>query len=182
MKLFSQPADSGMAENTAEVTPGYEQQLTREIPQLRRFIRSQVNNPHDAEDLLQDTLVRSLQSPSRQQVQSPLAYGLQVARSVIFDFWRKDKRQPEAMAELPEAATMALDDEHMARQKLDCVSQVLQQMPALRRQVFLMRRLEGKSREAIAAELGLADESVKKHITRAMVDLARAVERHERGL
>ena len=45
--------------------------------------------------------------------------------------------------------------------------------------VFRRRRLEGQSREEIAQALGLQPEAVKKHISRAMAQLARALDEAE---
>jgi RNA polymerase sigma-70 factor (ECF subfamily) len=68
-----------------------------------------------------------------------------------------------------------MEDEHIDRQKLELLSKVVAAMPELRRQVFILRRVEGLSRDQIACQLGLADEAVKKHITRAMMDIAKAM-------
>ena len=183
MKMIRQSCDRQL--DDPALTPDgpdshYEQQLTSEIPRIRGYIRSQISNPSDVEDLLQDTVVRSLQTTARERVSNPLAYGLQVARSVVLDHWRRSKRQPDYVAELPEQESAPLDQQHMERRKLEALSATLTAMPPLRRQVFLMRRMDGLSRDAIAAQLGLSEASVKKHITRAMLDIARTVEKHER--
>ncbi|MFK4752676.1 RNA polymerase sigma factor [Oceanobacter antarcticus] len=184
MKLTSQAFTARLAcdKNPASSLPGdddkgapYEQQLTQDIPRLRRYIASQVNNPQEVDDLLQDTLLRSLRPTNHERISSPVAYALRVARSVVVDYWRAGKRQPELLESLPEAVGICMEDEHIDRQKLELLSKVVAAMPELRRQVFILRRVEGLSRDQIACQLGLADEAVKKHITRAMMDIAKAM-------
>lgn len=68
------------------------------------------------------------------------------------------------------------------RQRLALFSATLEAMPPLRREVFRRRRLEGQSREEIAEALGLQPEAVKKHISRAMAQLARALDEAEDDL
>ena len=57
------------------------------------------------------------------------------------------------------------------QQKLDEVERILSAMAPLRRQVFLLRRIDGLSRDEIAEKLDISLEAVKKHLTRAMVEL-----------
>lgn len=49
------------------------------------------------------------------------------------------------------------------------------QMSPLRRDVFIRRRLHGESRQLIAKNLGVSEEAVKKHISRAMDMLKNAI-------
>ncbi|MFP5304155.1 sigma-70 family RNA polymerase sigma factor, partial [Cobetia sp. SIMBA_158] len=59
------------------------------------------------------------------------------------------------------------------------VKQALDELPPLRRKVFELRRLEGLSREEICLKLDMSQESVKKHITRAMTQITLHIEKHQ---
>mgnify|MGYP006168079189 FL=1 len=49
-------------------------------------------------------------------------------------------------------------------------------MPALRRQVFVLYRVEGKSRSHIATLLQISEEAVSKHVSRALADIQRQID------
>ena len=52
--------------------------------------------------------------------------------------------------------------------------------PPLRREVFLRRRLDEQDAATVAEALGIGRSAVEKHVTRAVADLRRALEK--RGL
>jgi RNA polymerase sigma-70 factor (ECF subfamily) len=49
-------------------------------------------------------------------------------------------------------------------------------MPPLRRQVFVLLRMEGKSRSDIAALLQISEDAVSKHVSRALADIQRLID------
>lgn len=152
-------------------------QLTEHLPNIRNYIASRVHNHQDVDDLLHDTLVRSLTATASKPVDNLLAYSLTVARTVVFDYWNRNRRQPEGSEALPDMPSVPLDEVQIQVQKLERLQQILQDMPPLMRQVFMLRRLHGQSREEIAQTLDMNPEAVKKHITRATLRIAEAMEK-----
>ncbi len=166
------------ADSVAEAGPSYACQISRHVPNIRSYIASRVRNRHDAEDLLQDTLLKSLRVSAVTPIENPLAYSLTVARTLVVDYWRRNQRSEiTGLEQPPEGETPTLDEVHIQQQKAEYLQQILQQLPPLRRQVFMMRRVQGMSREEIAAQLDMNTEAVKKHISRAMLTIARAMEK-----
>lgn len=158
----------------------FARQLVSHLPNLRKYIASRVSDRHDAEDLLQDTLLRSLRVDGQARILNPLAYSIRVARTVLSDYWRS-RPQPQSTdangaGVVADPLSESLDEAHIMAQKVEYLQTVLQQLPPMRREVFVMRRVQGKSREEIADALGISTEAVKKHITRAMVSIAAAME------
>lgn len=152
-------------------------QLVSHLPNLRKYIASRVSDRHDVDDLLQDTLLRSLRVDGQARILNPLAYSIRVARTVLSDYWRSRPQSLSADAEATaDPLSESLDEAHIMAQKVEYLQTVLQQLPPMRREVFVMRRVQGKSREEIADALGISTEAVKKHITRAMVSIAAAME------
>ncbi len=54
------------------------------------------------------------------------------------------------------------------RQRLDLLTLALNELPPLRRESFLLRKLEGLSHNEIAAHLNISRSLVEKHIVNAM--------------
>lgn len=162
----------------SEPAPGDSHPLTEHLPNLRNYIASRVRNRQDVDDLLQDTLLRSLAATAARPVDNPLAYSLTVARSVVFDYWNRNRLPAVNLDEVPEESTGPLDEVQIRNQKIELLQRIIEQLPPLRRQVFILRKLHGHSREAIARELNLNPEAVKKHITRATLSIAAEMEKH----
>lgn len=200
--ILTSQALAGCLAGTEQTTPGYshaitavaeldavpgdfDQALASCIPQLRGFIAKQVRSHQEIDDILQDTLLRSMQTGDKACIRNPLAYAIQVARSVVQDHWRRLLRQPlisendnTVVDAESKVASPTLDEQQMYRQQLELLLKILGDMPELRRKVFLLRRLEGLSREEIAIRLDMNDEAVKKHISRAMVTIATTMANH----
>lgn len=149
---------------------------------VRRFVAGKIRQKDDIDDVVQEALTRTAQYTDFRNIDSPTGYVIQVAKSVLVEHYRfhsktehtEDGRDLLDQLVSPEDLERQLIDE----QKLDVIQTTLRQMPELRRQVFIRRKLDGLSREQIAEELNLSVEAVKKHINRATVSLTLALQKH----
>lgn len=72
-------------------------------PQLKRFIQSKIDNPHDVEDVLQDTLYAFLDALRDFRGNCQLRTFLQsICRHKIIDFYRKKKMKQLVFSQIPE--------------------------------------------------------------------------------
>lgn len=80
-----------------------------------------------------------------------------------------------------ELACQSANPEDMAilQQTIEQFEQTLAKMPELRRQVFVLYRVEGKSRTCIAALLKISEDAVSKHVSRALADIQRVLDQHK---
>jgi RNA polymerase sigma factor (sigma-70 family) len=144
---------------------------------LRAFIRGLTNDNAVADDVLQETLLRTSKSAQYSELDNPLAYMITVAKSVLYDHQRKKlPASVDWQTEELEAANDSLENTYHNAQKLAFIETVLSDMSPLRREVFILRRVDGLSRDEIANTLNLSVEAVKKHLTRAMVELTLKLE------
>jgi RNA polymerase sigma factor (sigma-70 family) len=72
-----------------------------EYAKLYRFVKSRVANAHDAEDILQKTLVKLLLICDDIDARVPAGFFFTALRNAIIDYWRKRGHQPPPK-ELPE--------------------------------------------------------------------------------
>lgn len=142
---------------------------------LRSFFRRAVGEQADADDLFQKLLMKALKIECTAHIDNPLAYGYRMAHHLVVDHHREQKKSPESLEHEPESNDLSLESLLEHEQRLQVYQQVLAQMPALRRDVFIRRRLHGESRQQISQSLGLSEEAVKKHISRAMDMLKDAI-------
>ncbi|HEA16171.1 hypothetical protein LCGC14_2698180 [marine sediment metagenome] len=142
---------------------------------LKNFFRRAVGEQADADDLFQKLLLKALKTDSTAHIDNPLAYGYRMAHHLVVDHHREQNKLPESLEHEPLSAELSLENLLDHEQRLRLYQQVLTQMPALRRDVFIRRRLHGHSRRHISQSLGLSEEAVKKHISRAMDMLKDAI-------
>lgn len=146
--------------------------IVRERTRLGNFIRRRVRDPSDAEDILQDVFqefVQAYRLPA--PIEQASAWLFRVARNRIIDGLRKKKEQP--LAELPHGGATADEGDYRldlalpahdagpealyARSiLLQALQAALDELPANQREVFIAHELEGRSFKDMAAESGVA--------------------------
>lgn len=151
-----------------------------ESEQLRKFIGRRVANTADIQDIHQETLLRLLTRTKDQSVENPLPYAYRVAQNLILDRYRRARHLTTSLTDDISSDAPSADDGLFAKQRLKILKDILSKMPALRRKVFLRRRLYGESYSEIAEKMNLSIRTVEKHVSRALTDLARGMQREEK--
>ncbi|MDX3773370.1 sigma-70 family RNA polymerase sigma factor [Chromatiaceae bacterium AAb-1] len=147
------------------------QVLLDESPKLRAVIRGLVKQQHERADIFQETVAAVIERGQQETICNPLAYAITVARHFAYKMHCKIT---SSLDDEPEIADEQADPEqdYLAGENVARLQQALAMLPSLRREVFIRRRLHQQSREQIAKDLGISEEAVKKHITRALAQLA----------
>ena len=146
-------------------------QALKNADPLARYLQRNASSA-DAADIFQESVTRVLEQSRQRPILNPLAYAFPVARHMLM-------RLKPAQAEEPDLQPcQSANPEEMAsmQQTVDLLSQALAAMPTLRRQVFVLLRMEGKSRSDIAALLQISEDAVSKHISRALADIQRLLD------
>ncbi|MCT8003100.1 sigma-70 family RNA polymerase sigma factor [Sphingomonas sanguinis] len=138
---------------------------------LLTYVRRRIREPEQAEDVVQESIMRVIEQERKQVIEQPLAYAFRVADSVIYNRGRRGAAD-HAPVDPELACALPLADEVLDyRQRFERFRTALSRLPAQRRAVFVERHLEGKSRQQIADDMNISIEAVKKHLVRAMIDL-----------
>lgn len=143
---------------------------------LRGVIRRLVTHQDDRADVYQETLTALIERGQRDDICDPLAYAVTVARHLAYNRPNKITSCLDDEPEMLDEQTVEPEQHYLAQEQVARVQEALAMLPSLRREVFIRRRLHQQSREQIAKELGLTEEAVKKHVTRALAQLAMLLE------
>lgn len=175
MKTFKSPLPSNLNASSEQID------VKNIISHIRKFISRRTSNADDIDDLVQEALLRTLNRNNTSEIENLQAYINQVAKSVMYSDWQKNKSQQNNTDDIELFTDENSDPEaqSITEQKLDLVKNALQELPPLRRNVFKLRRIDGLSREEIARQLNMSQESVKKHITRAMIQITLHIEKNQ---
>jgi RNA polymerase sigma-70 factor (ECF subfamily) len=137
---------------------------------LQGWLVRRLGNAWDAADLAQDTFVRVLGRPVAGA--EPRALLTHIAKGLVVDRWRRqevERAYLESVAQLPEALVPSPEARVLILETLCRLEAMLQSLPALTRQAFLMSQLDGLTYGAIAEQLGVSLITVKRHMRTAFV-------------
>ena len=139
---------------------------------LFSYIARRHGDPSRAEDILQQTLLTMMEQSRKQAIDNPVAYAYRVADSLIYAQARKDRREEE-LGDEDYGCDLPLADEILEhKQRVVIFQDALQALSPLRRDIFIRRHMHDQSRQRIADDLEMSLEAVKKHLVRAMAELA----------
>ncbi len=133
---------------------------------LRAFIRRRVDNPDDAEDVLQDVFVRihrglaDLADSSRL-----LPWMYRIARNAIIDRSRR-RAEPSTLKHEPVSDDPS-DDTDSQREIGRCLTQMMSRLPQTDREALEQVELEDVSQRAFAQRTGLSNSGAKSRVQRA---------------
>lgn len=152
-----------MAQQDSVITETFNKEKAR----LRNFIRKSVPNAGDADDILQDVFYEFV---SAYRLPEPLeqvgAWLYRVARNRIIDRFRKQKQEVALEQHDDDDALwlesiLSIETETPAsiyerKMLVEYILAALNQLPSEQRDVFIAHELDGKSFKQIAAETGVA--------------------------
>jgi len=147
---------------------------------LLSYIFRRDRNRTRSEDILQEVMLRVLEQSRKQEIANPLAYAYRVADSVIYAQPGRTEREASEPLNDDLVCDYPLADEVLQhREKVRIFQNTLLTLTPLQREIFIRRHFDHKSRQEIADDLGLSVEAVKKHLVRAMAELAGAIETNQ---
>lgn len=158
--------------------PSWDELATR----LRPFIRRRVASDPDADDVLQDVLLRvhrGLPGLHDEDRFGPWIH--RIARTTIVDHVRARARHPlaapaaaDAVAEAPEA--LDEDDGVVAREVARYVAAIVAQLPSPYREAVTLTELEGRTQREAAQMLGISLSGMKSRVQRGRAKLRAMLE------
>ncbi|KAB7771072.1 RNA polymerase sigma factor [Xanthomonas maliensis] len=154
--------------------------LDQHRPALHRFLFRRTGDWALAEDLVQETFLRLVVYAREHAVIDIAALARSIALNLLHDHVRRRQRQrTEPISDDVPSPALSVEEAAIQRQRVEGFARALQGMPPLRRDVFVRSRLRGHSYAQIAAELGLSEAAVEKHVSRGLRWLQDAVARRD---
>jgi RNA polymerase sigma-70 factor (ECF subfamily) len=152
-------------------------QIEAEIPFLRRTVRRWHREAADADDLVQDTLLRALANAHLWEPGSNLrAWLATIMRNQFLANGSRARRSKQALEMLDTGETTSANVE--ARLTLRDVERALQRLPNKQRSAVFLAGVEGKSYGEAAVVMGMTADAVRCHLARARDRLRTSVYKH----
>ncbi len=143
-------------------------------PALARTAWLLCGDAHQADELVQQALVRTYLAWDRAREREPLAYARRVLANQRVSTWRRRRREVLlGPAGMPETPVPGAQDAHARRDQL---VRALALLTPRQRRVVVLRHLEGLSEKEVADDLGVSVGTVKSTASRALVTLRGALQ------
>lgn len=170
----------GAAMTASEVQAWFVREVLPLEAALMQFLRRSRRNASDADDLRHDVYVRVCEALLKEIPTSTKPFVFSIARNLVIDRARHDQIVPiEAVADLEDLSVATdvpgPDRSVAAREELRTLQSALDRLPPRCREAVVMRKIDGLSRKEIAARMGIAEITVRRHISDGMAVLADAV-------
>lgn len=129
---------------------------------LRAFLRSRITNPHDAEDVFQDVLLKSYQAlPELRSSASIKPWLFQIAQRAIVDYYRSSaQRHTIEVDEL----WYQQDEPQLQAELMHCLAPFIQRLPEEFVDMMNQVELQGKSQKLFAQEQGVTYSTLKSRV------------------
>ena len=140
---------------------------------LKRFLTRFCSRSEDVEDLAQEAFLLAFNAERGKEIRSPKAYLFRVARNVALrELTKKSNQLTDYLEEAVDEGILersdSLEEEVIALQKLQLYCDAIADMPEQCRRVFLLRKVHALSHKEIAAQLGISQSTVEKHISKGV--------------
>lgn len=136
----------------------------KHAPELRSWLRKNMNQPQDVDDMMQDLFMKALGQGSKFcSIANARAWLFEVARNTMADRLRVRRE----MVELPDDLASEVDDRQAVDQLSACLPRVLAELSRTDREAIDLCDLEGLSQAEYAAKVGLNLSAAKSRLQRA---------------
>lgn len=154
------------------------------VAQLRPFVRSRVRSPVDAEDVLQEILLRVHCGRDRLRDERCLGAWLhRIASRAVADYGRRQRATSSWTEEVERSdegafvrAPEAHEDELNRRLLTASVAHFIKELPAPYRQALTLVEIEGLNQRQAAERLGISVSGVKSRVQRGRLKVRARVE------
>jgi RNA polymerase sigma factor (sigma-70 family) len=158
--------------STGAASDAFGKGLLSSVPSLRAFALSLTHNPSQADDLVQDTLVKGWQHRGRFEPGTNLnAWLFTILRNVFYSNYRKKGREVED-SEGVHASKLASYPNQGQSLDVEDMREALKRLPPVQASALVQVAVEGMTYEQVAVREGVAVGTIKSRVSRAREKLA----------
>lgn len=131
------------------------------------YVCSKVESREDAEDLVQEVFLRLCGMKVRVCAETVRNLVFAIARNLVTDYLRRLYRKREAVAYVCESRPVSVHDVEsciVAEELQRLFRHKVSELPARRREVYVLNHFQGKCSAEIARQLNLSKRTVESHL------------------
>jgi len=147
--------------------------VRRITPRLQRYARRRLDDAHEAEELVQEALLRAYRHTDQLQTEDELAAWCTVVTGRLVIDRLRVRGRSTSVAEVPEGTRVSRDTAEVvvARDEARTALDALDAMPPRQAAVLWAREVEGLSYDEIGRRFAMTEPAVRSILTRARTSL-----------
>lgn len=145
---------------------------------IYRLVLRIVNNVHEAEDVVQEVLVKIWKKQDKiKEIENKEAYYMVIARNQALDSLRKKKLKTNDIDEYYHIKdnNATPDNQIESKDRMKQINNMINMLPEKQKIVLQLRDIEGYSYKEIAKIANLTENQVKVNLHRARLDLRKQI-------
>lgn len=151
--------------------------------QLKSYLRGAFPTVRDVDDVVQESYARIWKTRFVRPIHSAKAFLFEVARRLVIDSARRQRRSPIEVVPDPDSLDIVADGPGVAdaictREEIALLARAFDTLPTRCREIMVLRQIEGLSQKEIAARLGLSELTVQTQVVLGLRRLRAFFERH----
>jgi len=140
---------------------------------LKRYIARLLKKPEDIEDVAQEAFLKVLEAGSKGEIRYPKTYLYRTARNLALNtLTKKSPLLTDSIEDLLSQDVLTkskpLEDDIMIQERFEIFCRAMVNLPATTRQVLILRKYHGLTRNEVASKLNISVSSVEKHLAKAL--------------
>jgi RNA polymerase sigma factor (sigma-70 family) len=154
---------------------------------MRRYIARRFGaGPPEPEEVIQATFAKMASVENLARLRDPRGFLYTIACNFVIDNKRRSNFRDATLRAHSEAGQVNFPTESspeeilIGRERFDLFKAALGKMPATRRRIFIMVRVDGMAPSIIARQFGVSESAIHKHVSRALADCAAEFAKAER--
>lgn len=141
---------------------------------LCSWLSKKIQNQQSAEDLVQDTFISIIEKPQQiQDIQEHRAFLLTIAKRKLFNFWRRQDLENTYLQSLQDVGihqdSIPAEQLCLIQEALHYIDQLLEGLPILVQQTFLLKKMELLTHPEIAQIMNISLASVERYMKQATI-------------
>lgn len=155
--------------------------LVKFKPLLRRLL-ARIVKPQDIDDIVQETCIRVWAASEKTDIVNPKSFMLKTAQNLAYNSlataWHRRVELEEDVGEVAvEMLTPNLESEFESNAKFQDFCKAVGALPQQCQRTFVLSKVYGLSQQEIAAELGISESTVEKHVAKGYLQCRQAMQR-----
>lgn len=149
----------------------FKRALVDVLPSLRAFARSLCRNAAEADDLVQETMLKAWSARASYIEEANFkAWTFRILRNALYSNWRKSSRLTQLDDSVYEKTAKAIDNAETAIELAE-VSEAIRHLPLEQREALILIAAGGFNYEEVAAIAGVAVGTIKSRVSRGRSNL-----------